>query len=172
MRRRVSFAKTLVLWTVVGTSATSLACVASAYIFGWRALTVMSGSMEPAVATGDVVVSRPMPAAEALAGQVITFSYPEGEGKLLTHRVKTVSVRNGTARFVTQGDANSGVERWSIPADDSIGVVEHQVPKIGYLAVGAGSWPGTLALLIPLIVIAALELLSLWRPRAVAESKS
>jgi signal peptidase len=164
VRRRLTLARTFLLWTLVGTTAASLVYVAAGYVFGWRALTVVSGSMEPAVSVGDVVVSRQIPAAEARAGQVITFADPEAERKLLTHRVKTVSVLDGTARFVTQGDANTGVERWSIPAEGTIGVVDHRIPKVGYVAVWARSRPGMLALLIPLVVIAALELVNLWRP--------
>jgi signal peptidase I len=171
VRRRRSFLKTLVLWIVVGTAAASLAYVVTGYLLGWRALTVVSGSMEPALNVGDVVVARQIPAAEAQPGQVVTFSDPRRPMKLITHRVRSVSVVDGTARFVTRGDANTGIERWTIPADGTVGLVERRVPKIGYLAVYARTRTGMFALLIPLLAIAALELVALWRPpkRVLAE---
>jgi hypothetical protein len=49
-------------------------------------------------------------------GQVVTFSDPSRAKKLITHRVRSVNVVDGTARFVTRGDANTGVERWSLSA--------------------------------------------------------
>jgi signal peptidase len=164
VRRRLVFARTFALWMVLGTAGASLLYVAMGYPFGWRALTVMSGSMEPAIRTGDVIVARQIPAAEAQPGQVVTFSDPSAQKKLITHRIKSVSVVKGTARFVTQGDANTGVERWTVPADGSVGLVERRIPKIGYVAVWAHTRPGMLALLIPLLAIAVLELISLWRP--------
>jgi signal peptidase len=163
--RHFSFARTFALWLVLGVAAASLAYVATGYLFGWRALTVMSGSMEPAIGVGDVVVARQIPAGDAQAGQVVTFSDPSGRKKLITHRVKSVSTVRGTARFVTQGDANTGVERWTVPADGTVGLVERRIPKVGYVAVWARSRPGAMALLLPLLVIAALELISLWRPK-------
>jgi signal peptidase I len=164
-RPTFSSIRSFALWLVFGVAAASLAYVAAGYLFGWRALTVMSGSMEPAIGVGDVVIASQIPAREAGAGQVLTFSDPSGRTKLITHRVKSVSVVRGNARFVTQGDANTGVERWTIPADGTVGLVERRIPKVGYVAVWARSRPGMLALLVPLLVIAALELVSLWRPR-------
>jgi signal peptidase len=162
--RRLSFLRTLALWIVVGTAVSSLAYVATGYLLGWRALTVVSGSMEPALNVGDVVVARQIPAARAQPGQVVTFSDPSRPKKLITHRVRSVSVVDGTARFVTRGDANTGVERWTIPADGTVGLVERRVPKIGYVAGYARTRTGMLALLLPLLAIATLELVALWRP--------
>jgi signal peptidase I len=164
VRRRVAFVRTLVLWMMLGVTVASLAYVGAGYLLGWRALTVVSGSMEPALNVGDVVVARQIPAGQAQPGQVVTFSDPSRPKKLITHRVRSVSVVDGTARFVTRGDANTGVERWSIPADGTVGLVERRVPKIGYVAVYARTRSGMLALLIPLLGIAALELVALWRP--------
>jgi signal peptidase I len=164
VRHRLAFARTLVLWMMLGLTASSLAYVATGYLLGWRALTVVSGSMEPALNVGDVVVARQIPAGHAQPGQVVTFSDPSRAKKLITHRVRSVSVVGDTARFVTRGDANTGVERWSIAADGTVGLVERRVPKIGYVAVYARTRIGMLALLLPLLVIAALELVALWRP--------
>ena len=165
MIRALRTVRRFTVWLVVGLAATAVAYVALGYVLGWRALTVMSGSMEPAIGVGDVVVARQIPAREAAAGQVITFVDPSGQRKLITHRIKSVSIVRGEARFVTQGDANTGVERWKVPADGRVGLVERRIPLVGYVAVHARTRAGMLALLVPVLVIAALELLALWRPR-------
>jgi signal peptidase I len=171
VRRRLAFVRTFVLWMMLGLTAASLVYMAAGYLLGWRALTVVSGSMEPALNVGDVVVARQIAAGQAQPGQVVTFSDPSRAKKLITHRVRSVSVVDGTASFVTRGDANTGVERWSISADGAVGLVERRIPKIGYIAVYARTRSGMLALLIPLLAIAALELVALWRPpkKVVAE---
>jgi len=68
---------------------------------------------------------------------VITFADPSGAKKLITHRVKSVSLVGRQARFVTQGDANTGTESWTIAADGKVGMVEHRIPKVGYVTVYA-----------------------------------
>jgi signal peptidase len=149
----------------LGFSLGVVAAVALPFAIGQRPYTVLSGSMEPAIGVGDVVVARQIQAGDAQAGQVVTFSDPSGRKKLITHRVKSVSTVRGTARFVTQGDANTGVERWAAPADGTVGLVERRIPKVGYVAAYARTRGGMLALLVPILAIAALELFALWRPK-------
>jgi hypothetical protein len=65
--------------------------------------------------------------------------------------------------FVTKGDANTGVERWQIARNGTIGKAEYHIPKIGYLTNRLGSKFGRLAFLVlPLILLAGLELRRLW----------
>ena len=97
-------------------------------------------------------------------GQVITFADPSRAKKLITHRIKSVSLVGGQARFVTQGDANTGTESWTIAANGKVGTVEHRIPKVGYVAVYARTRAGMAVLLLPVIAIASLELLAIWRP--------
>jgi signal peptidase len=165
VRRRLGFSRAFVLCALLGATSVTLGYVAAGYAFGWRALTVMSGSMEPAVGVGDVVIARQVPAGDAQPGQVITFADPDGHRKLITHRVRSVSVVDGMARFVTQGDANTGRERWSIPTGGNVGLVERRLPMVGYVAIWAKTRAGLLVLLIPLLALAALELYALWRPQ-------
>lgn len=164
MRRRAALVRTFVLWAAATTGIAALLAIAAGYGLGWRALTVMSGSMEPTVSTGDVVIVKQIQADDAQAGQVITFTDPEGRKKLITHRIRTVSLVGGRARFVTQGDSNTGVERWTVPLDGTIGLVESRIPKVGYIAAESRTRKGMSLLLIPILALAGLELFALWRP--------
>ncbi|MGB4126381.1 MAG: signal peptidase I, partial [Dethiobacteria bacterium] len=55
-------------------------------IVGHKIYIVMSGSMEPAVKMGGVVVVQPLPAEEVQPGDIITFR-GENSRSLTTHRV-------------------------------------------------------------------------------------
>jgi signal peptidase I len=152
------------LWTLLGLGAGLLVATCGARLVGFRSLTVLTGSMEPTIGTGDVVFGKQTSARAARPGDVITFQEP-GETRLITHRL--VSVRRGKAKLhmVTKGDANRVVERWSIPPDGRIGKVVFHVPKLGYALAEVRSPFGRLSLLlIPAVLLAIYELRLIWRP--------
>ena len=135
-------------------------------LVGYQSFTVLSGSMEPTISTGDVVVVAKIVPLEAQAGDVVTFPSPEDPSRVLTHRVRSVEAVGGTVRFVTRGDANTGVERWTVPADGVIGRVSYRIPKLGYVANRVGSRFGRFAFLVlPALLLAGMELRRIWRPR-------
>lgn len=98
---------------------------------GYRILVDHSDSMRPAIAAGDVLVTRVERPAAVGPGDIVTFQDPYKQGRLLTHRV--VSRRRAATgwAFVTRGDANTGVERWSIADDGQVGLLTGRVPKAG-----------------------------------------
>lgn len=135
-------------------------------LFGGRALTVMSGSMEPALGVGDVVINSHVAPAQVRVGDIITFSDPEGTGKLITHRVRRMRIANGTAHVVTKGDNTNAVERWDIPAEGSLGRVEYRVPLLGFLVFWLhGPFASVALIVIPALLLAGFELWRIWRPQ-------
>lgn len=134
-------------------------------MFGYHFFTVLSGSMEPTLAVGDLVVEAPLPPLDARVGDVITFRSPEDPARLITHRVVRVRASGGIASFVTKGDANTGTERWSIAEDGVVGRVSHRVPKLGYVTNRLGSRLGRLGLIVlPALLLGLYELKRIWRP--------
>lgn len=103
---------------------------------GGKALIVRSGSMAPVIGVGDLVVSRTIEPTEAKVGDIITFTDPTRDDALVTHRVRRVRIDDHQVHFVTKGDANGAVERWTIDSDGTIGRMVFSVPKVGY----AVSW--------------------------------
>ena len=151
---------------VAGLAAGLLLAAGAPVLFGYHSFTVMSGSMEPAIATGDVVVDRPIPPLEARVGDVVTFSDPHTSGRLITHRLRRVQARGRTAQMVTKGDANNTVERWTVAADGRIGRVAFRVPKLGYaLALTRTCYSQLLLVALPALLLGAYELVRIWRPR-------
>lgn len=159
------------LRVVLATAAITFACVVAAAVvvpsvFGWRALSVMSGSMAPSIGTGDAVVVRPVDPATLQTGDVVTFRDPEGTERLITHRVRGFRVHGAYVEVTTQGDANNTTERWQVPTRGTVGRVVYRLPKLGYVLVPSASPIGRMLLVaVPAVLLGALTLLSLWRTR-------
>lgn len=129
---------------------------------GGASLTVLTGSMEPTFAPGDVIVVRGVDApdvcAEVGVGEIVTF-YPEpNDPALISHRVigKTIGTfDDGTScRLVTQGDANSAVDA-PVSPEQVRGVFQYGVPKLGW----ARQWVGDNVQTV--VVVGALALVAL-----------
>lgn len=142
-----------------------VAAIALPFVIGQRPYTVLSGSMEPAIGTGDIVVVARITPPEARVGDVVTFSDPKSSGRLITHRVRSARRRGRQMDFVTKGDANNAVERWRVPADGVISRVRYRVPEVGRLALLTRTRGGlAVFVLVPLLLLAVHELGRIWRP--------
>lgn len=134
---------------------------------GARSMVVRSGSMTPAIRTGDVVVVRPIAPTEARIGDIVTFKDPDGSGRLLVHRVRAMSRRGRQVAITTQGDANTTREHWKVPVDGTIGTVVYRVPMLGFAVGWIGSPAGRIGLIVvPALLLAASMLVGIWRPTA------
>ena len=93
---------------------------------GWAPTLVTSGSMEPLVAPGDVVMVRPVEATELSPNAVVLYDRPD-TGRVL-HRILEVRP-DGT--LVTGGDANTSPDSGFVHADEVQGAAVLAVPWIG-----------------------------------------
>jgi signal peptidase len=129
--------------------------------FGDRSLVVRSGSMTPAIRTGDVVAVHPFEPTAARVGDIVTF---DNDGRLTSHRVRSMQRRGTQVLFTTQGDANTGQEHWKVPANGRIGHVMYRVPKLGFVVVRVQSPAGRFALIIlPALLLGLSALRRIWR---------
>lgn len=155
----------LVLWVGLGLLFGTLLAAVVPQLAGFRSFTVRSGSMTPAIETGDVVVTEPISPLGARVGDIVTFVDPEGTGKLFSHRVQSVRAVGGDVAFVTRGDANTSTEHWRVPASGSIGRVVYRIPKVGYALSWIDSGPARLALIaIPALLLLWAAMVRIWRP--------
>ena len=97
--------------------------------FGWRADTVLSGSMEPALPVGCVQVTKPINPEDIKVSDIITFRSPTN-GKLMSHRVVAVE-EDQSYQFRTKGDANENVDPYLIPSENVVGKVCFKVAHVG-----------------------------------------
>jgi signal peptidase len=156
---------TAVLWTIGGVLFGICMAVTVPFFFGIKSLTVLSGSMEPVIHVGDIVVVRQISPLDARVGDVVTFRDPTDRDKLITHRVRKMSVADGAVSFETKGDANTSVERWKIGTDGTIGLVVYRVPKLGYALYYVHGMLGRLLLVVvPALLLGGYEIWRIWRP--------
>ena len=135
-------------------------------VLPYKTLTVYSGSMEPAIHTGSVIVDLPIAAKDVKIGDIITFQSPADSTKLITHRVVQVESGPGGISFITKGDANSASDSWRVPASGNGYKFWFSIPGIGFLLAWLQSPLGRiLFLVIPAILLGGLFLYEMWWPR-------
>jgi signal peptidase len=155
------------VWAIVIAGALLALVIAGPLALGDHPHTDLTGSMEPAISPGDVVIDEEISPASAAVGDIVTFRDPHQQSKLLTHRVVSIKRVGSRLAFVTQGDANNTQEHWRVPADGQIGRVAYTVPWVGHVAVIARTRLGWILLVgIPLLLILTEELVRIWRPRS------
>jgi signal peptidase I len=93
-------------------------------LFGWQPFVIITGSMEPGISAGDVVLVSPDPVIDDTLGRVISFEDPARPGHVLTHRVAAI---NDDGTLTTKGDAN--------PTADNVPVPQEMVTGMGRLLV-------------------------------------
>ena len=111
----------------VATVLLALIILAAAFLmlaprFGMSAHPVLSGSMEPALKVGGMVVCRKIPVEEVKVGDIIGFNSPGGDK--VTHRVIDVVEQDGKRWFRTKGDANED------PDPDLVAISGEKVDKV------------------------------------------
>lgn len=124
-----------VVWSVAGIVARAalltvvVLCFATIVplAFGWTSSVVLSGSMEPQINPGDIVVRSGAEPATLRPGEVIVFADPSWPGRTLVHRV--VSIHRG--EFVTKGDANLQDDPAPVPYGSVYGLARLRVPFVG-----------------------------------------
>ncbi len=153
-------------WGVLAAGALVALAVAGPLLIGDHPRTDFTGSMEPTISAGDVVIEEPISPLEAKVGDIVTFRDPEEESKELTHRVRSIKPDGSELAFVTKGDANNTREHWQIPVGGQLGRIVYVVPWVGHVAALTHTRLGWLVLLaIPLLLLALEELVRIWRPR-------
>lgn len=129
--------------------------------FGWHIDTVLSGSMEPALPTGSILVNRPVSFNEIHVGDIITFT-DSARSSFITHRVIAIDRLNGPV-FTTKGDANTVEDPFAVPAENVVGKVVVQIPFLGYILNFMQTPLGIiLTLVIPGVLVIGLELREIW----------
>lgn len=138
----------------VGVALSGLAAggVAARTVDAYRLFVVHTGSMEPAITPGDIVVDR-RDITALKPGDVITFRYSDSSTEVVTHRVAAID-DDGT--ITTKGDANDTDDLWAVRPDQVIGRVTALVPGLGYAVVYLQHPTGLVSLATTVLCIALL----------------
>ncbi len=132
-------------------------------IGGWRGFTVMSGSMEPSITTGSMVIVKNVNPQLLKKGDVITFKRPSKENEFITHRILALSNKKDLSILKTKGDHNKEIDPWVLAGGGVVGKVIYSIPYLGYLLVFAKTKIGiTFFILIPAFIIIYLEVINIF----------
>jgi signal peptidase I len=158
-------------WVVRGIVAVAIVTFAGLaigpHVFGYRTLTMLTGSMSPGINPGDVVITTPIDVSEVTKGMVITYHIPVEDHHLITHRVISVQhAPDGTVTVQTKGDANAAADYWKATlGGDTAYRVRAVVPALGRV-LEALRTPVVSQLLTygATALVAGWLLLAIWRP--------
>jgi signal peptidase len=142
------------------------------WAYGYQTMTVLSGSMTPAIGVGSLVVTKPVPADQVRIGDVITFHPPNDGSVVVTHRVVALESSEGAVGseaapryFVTKGDANPLPDRWRVAATGVKDRVVWHAGGMGWMLRLSSDRPLRLAfLLLPASLLCFVFLAEIWRP--------
>ena len=104
-------------------------------IGGFSFFRVVSGSMEPEIETGSLIIVKKTDPSLIKQGDIISFYSNANEisGAVNTHRVVSRTEKNGTLYFETKGDANATSDKELTNEDNVIGVVVAESVLFGNL---------------------------------------
>lgn len=92
---------------------------------------VLSGSMEPEIKTGSIVVTKPVK--QYNIGDVVIFGKDTPTDIPTTHRLVSSRAVDGVMLYTTKGDANNAPDNTEIKLSDIHGKVMFSVPYAGYI---------------------------------------
>ena len=134
--------------TISGYSIAIVLLLFSGLSFGGvvKARIVLTGSMEPAISTGDIIITTPISRKEPKVGDVVAYQAKRFNGEnvaVFSHRIISGDLQSG---FVVKGDANKSPDNQKPKAPDILGVVIFVIPFLGNILT-----PKALFLLVPCI---------------------
>jgi signal peptidase len=162
-----------VSWLILGFIFTFLLAAVAPLALGLHTHTVRSGSMSPAIETGDVIISSEIKPTDVQVGDIVAFKDPQGGGYMISHRVRAIKAEGAQIKFVTRGDANNTSESWGVAADGTLGKISYRVPKLGLVVSKMSRGMGQLAMIaIPALLLCLLGMLRIWRPEALGAQQA
>jgi signal peptidase len=132
---------------------------------GIKLYTVQSGSMEPTILTGSIIISKSSDNYQK--GDIITFKAEkdrtvENPKYITTHRIYEIKTDNNKEEYVTKGDANNAPDLEPASKDLVLGKTLFSIPYFGYPVSYAKTREGLLLLVIlPAVIIIFSEMISI-----------
>jgi signal peptidase I len=134
----------------------------------WKAGPVVSGSMEPTIDTGSVVLTQKVPVDDLAVGDIVMFQRPDNADEQVVHRIAELDPSQDGPLIRTKGDANATEDPWQVrPEGETAWVARGSVPYVGYAALATRTAVGQHVLLVAagLLIGAGLVVL-MWRSKS------
>ena len=122
---------------------------------------VLTDSMYPEIAAGDLIICHTADPEEIRVDDVISFFDPMGSGTaVVTHRVMEIVEKDGEISFRTKGDNNNAEDQVLVPADSLIGTYKTRIPGLGHVAMFMQTTPGLIVCVVcPVLLMVGFDML-------------
>ena len=132
-------------------------------------LVVRSGSMEPALRTGALAITRPVTASEIARlspGTVVVYRSLADPEMLIMHRIvaRTENSR-GEVQFVTKGDANVVEDSLLLDSSRIVGTLSFSLSHAGYMVAALEQGQLLRLVLLAFVLVSIAVVLSKWAAR-------
>ena len=126
-----NYKKKSIPWLIVSLVITIILVYFSSGYFDYHAIAVASGSMNPVILKGDVVIVKKVDdnLGSLEVGDVIAFQYNDA---IVVHRITKIIKDRGQYYFYTKGDANKSSDNFVVEEHMIKGIVKYKIPFIGY----------------------------------------
>jgi len=120
-------------WAAVGIVALLLVLFSFGY-FGVQPTVISSGSMQPAIGTGDIVLISEVPLDTLKEGDIIQYKM---DNMSIVHRLHEIKeLKEGSPLLlITKGDANNEPDVDPVTPEQVTGKVVFTIPKIGWIPI-------------------------------------
>lgn len=99
--------------------------------FGIKTYSIISGSMEPTIHTGDIVIAKETNKENLQIGDIISFRLGQS---VVTHRIIGIEETENGEVYTTKGDKNNTEDKVEIKIDLIEGKVIGRIPFMGKIA--------------------------------------
>lgn len=123
--------------------------------FGVEMKAVLTGSMEPELPVGSLIVITPIEYENIKVGDDITYVFDE-KLTLVTHRV--IKKDDSTKKVTTQGIANNTADA-PVSNDNIVGKVVFSIPLLGYLIIWTSTLQGKIIAVIIIVALVAVSII-------------
>jgi signal peptidase len=136
-RKRTKIKDPALAWTGVAIVSLLLVFFSFGYL-GVQPTVIYSGSMRPALDVGDVVIISEVPIDDIQEGDIIQYRVANTTIPVV-HRVYGISGEGDAKVFITKGDDNDNPDTDPILAENVMGKVVFNLPKIGWIPIAIKS---------------------------------
>lgn len=148
----------------IGNVLVALAILALSFFFlgprlmGMDFFTIYSGSMDPALPVGSVIIVRSVEASHIKVGDIIAFKTGTRVDETVVHRVVEVINGSNSISFRTAGDDNTTPDGSAVLAENIVGQGCFHLPFLGYISDFVRTKLGCILFIgVPAIFIISLE---------------
>ncbi|MBQ2723381.1 MAG: signal peptidase I [Clostridia bacterium] len=132
-------------------------------MFGYQVYYVSTGSMEPSIPEGSLILCKAVEFEELEEGDVITFVSQQGEtrGMRITHEIVNIDPQTGL--ITTKGEANPHEDDEKVSFENVLGEYQRTLVIFGWVyRVFITPW-GLLIFIAPLLAAVVFELVNLFK---------